>query len=210
MGMAMHVVSVAVWMLMKHASNFGRDRTRRSNEGDDIHHPEDNQHQTDGKLHGEADTGGDYHIKKNDDGADDKNRQRMTDAPEDASHRGFEEVALAADNRRNRNHMVWVGRVPHAEKKAHRDDREKSQHRVFFLTSLRLRQAARQGRVVLAASFDSITRNYLSVPLRTKFRSALLRFEVDVVNAESLAVTIGPLVVIEQAPQEVAFNWVAF
>ena len=63
---------------------------------------------------------------------------------------------------------------------------------------------------ISAASLDRITRNYFPVPFRTELRSALLRFEVDVVNAESLAVTVGPFVIIEQAPQEVAFDWVSF
>ena len=48
--------------------------------------------------------------------------------------------------------------------------------------------------------------NHVLVPLRTQLGRPLLCFEVDVVNAESFAVSIGPLEVVEETPEEVAFH----
>ena len=48
------------------------------------------------------------------------------------------------------------------------------------------------------------------VELRAEFWGALLGFEVDVDDAEALAVAVGPLVVVEEAPAEIALDGDAF
>jgi hypothetical protein len=57
---------------------------------------------------------------------------------------------------------------------------------------------------------DGIPRNDFAVPLRTELRRAGLGFEVNVVKAEALAIAVRPLVIIEQAPEEITFDGVAF
>src|SRR5277367_2812703 len=87
MGMAVHIVSVAVSVAMNDFRFFlvpGRNRIRRAEEADDIHHPEDNQHQSYSELHGQPDSSRNHNIKKNNDGADNQNRQSMANAPENA------------------------------------------------------------------------------------------------------------------------------
>jgi len=129
---AVYVVSMAVRMPMDDFRILGRNRTGGAHEARNIHDAKDNQHQSHGKLHGEPDSRGDYDIKKNDDGTHDKNRQGVSDTPENAGHRSFQQVALAAYDRGHRNHVVGIGGMAHPEKKSHRDNREKTDHRVRF------------------------------------------------------------------------------
>src|SRR5208282_6916549 len=98
-GVAMYVVSMAVRMAMDDFRILRRDRTGGAHEARNIHDAKDNQHQPHGKLHGETDSSRNYHIKKNDDGTHDKNRQGMADAPENSGHRSFQQIALAAYDR---------------------------------------------------------------------------------------------------------------
>ena len=42
----------------------------------------------------------------------------MSDAPKNSGHCGAADVTLPADNSCDRNDMIGVGGVPHAEKKA--------------------------------------------------------------------------------------------
>lgn len=52
--------------------------------------------------------------------------------------------------------------------------------------------------------------NHLAIPLGRKLGCTLERFEVDVMNAEALAVTVGPLEVVKQAPKEIALDGIVF
>src|SRR5436190_1082321 len=45
-------------------------------------------------------------------------------------------------------------------------------------------------------SLHGIVRNYFPIPLRTQFGRAFLRFEIDVVQAEALAVPIRPFEIV--------------
>src|ERR1700750_133251 len=56
----------------------------------------------------------------------------------------------------------------------------------------------------------SVTGDDFLVEVGAELRSSLLRFEVDVMDAEAIGVTIGPLIVIHEAPAEVAFDGYAF
>ncbi len=57
---------------------------------------------------------------------------------------------------------------------------------------------------------NSVARNDLAIPLGGKLGGTLECFEIDIVNAEAFAVAIGPLKIVEQAPQEVALDGVVF
>ncbi len=79
------------------------------------------------------------------------------------------------------------------------------------MTRMQSRQFAMSASVAVnsRALLDRVTRNDLAIPLRTELGCARLGFEVNVVKAESLAVTVRPLVIVEQAPEEVALNRIA-
>src|SRR5580658_6836682 len=59
------------------------------------------------------------------------------------------------------------------------------------------------------ASLDRIARNDFAIPLRAQLGCTRLRLEIHVMNAESFAVAVCPLVVVHQAPQEITLDWVA-
>src|ERR1700722_2258201 len=59
-------------------------------------------------------------------------------------------------------------------------------------------------------SLNRITQNSLAVPLRAKLRNPSLRFEVNIIKSESLAVSICPLKVIHQTPEKITLNRVPF
>src|ERR1035438_9013831 len=53
---------------------------------------------------------------------------------------------------------------------------------------------------------DAVLADDLLVEAGAEFGCALLGFEVDVDDAEALVISVGPLVVIEQTPDEVTFH----
>ena len=53
---------------------------------------------------------------------------------------------------------------------------------------------------------DAVLANDLLVEAGAEFGSALLGFEIDVDDAEAFVISVGPLVVIEQTPDEVTFH----
>src|SRR5258708_5195570 len=63
---------------------------------------------------------------------------------------------------------------------------------------------------VSQASLHRITRNDFAIPFCAELWCALLRFVVDVVEAESFAIAVRPLEVVHQAPQEVALDRITF
>jgi len=135
MDVAVYVAPVAVGMLMNNRCLLVslRDRTRRAQEAGNIHHAKDNQHQSDGQLHGEPDPCGNHDIEENDDSADGEDGESVADAPEDAGHRRLQKIALVADDRSHCNDVVGIGGVADSEKKSHRDNREKADHRARSL-----------------------------------------------------------------------------
>ena len=52
----------------------------------------------------------------------------MTYAPERADQRGARDVALAADDGRDGDHVIRIGGMAHAQKKTQRDDGKKADH----------------------------------------------------------------------------------
>src|ERR1700759_1837985 len=64
-------------------------------------------------------------------------------------------------------------------------------------------------KAMMRSSDDGVALGDLAVPPGALLQLALLRFEADVADAEALAVAVGPLVVVEHAPEEVALDRVA-
>src|ERR1700730_7607255 len=84
----------------------------------EIQHAQQNEHQADGKFHGQADARGDHQIKKNDSGAHQNNGDGVAEAPERADQAGVRERAFAADNGGHRDHVIRIGSVAHAQEKS--------------------------------------------------------------------------------------------
>lgn len=75
---------------------------------------EQDQHEADGKLHGEADAGRDHQIEENDGGSDQNDREGVSDAPENSDQSGVADILLAAYDRADRDYMVGISCVPDA------------------------------------------------------------------------------------------------
>ena len=57
---------------------------------------------------------------------------------------------------------------------------------------------------------EAVAGDDFAVEVGAEFWGAFLGFEVDVVDAEAVGVAVGPFVVVEQAPEEVAADGDAF
>jgi len=90
---------------------------------------EQDQHESDGEFHGEADAGGDGESEQDDAGADCENGERVTDAPKDADPASFCDGAFAADDGRDGDDVVRVGGMTHAEEKSYGENGEAAVHR---------------------------------------------------------------------------------
>ena len=136
--MAVHVVPMNVGMRMNDVRFFrrGSDRARRAQKTCNIHRTQDDQHEPHGKLHGEPDSRGNHHVKQDDGGAHDEYRESMADPPENAGECSFQQVTLAAYDRSHGDDVVGIGGVAHPEKKAHRDNRQKTDHDLRYLVRL--------------------------------------------------------------------------
>ena len=93
-----------------------------------IQNSEKNQHKAHREFHGETDSGWNYDAEQNDCGADDENRYGVTKPPENTDQSSLPNAALATDDRRDRDDVVRIGSVAHAEEEAENNDRKKSDH----------------------------------------------------------------------------------
>lgn len=132
--MAVYVVAVDMGMRMNNFGFFlrGNDGARCSHEGCNIHRAQYDQHEPHGEFHGEADAGGNHHVKENNRGAHDKDCERMADTPNNAGKRSLQQLALTAYDRSNGDYVVGIGGMAHSEKKPHRDNRKKTDHDLRF------------------------------------------------------------------------------
>lgn len=81
------------------------------------------------KLHASASRLRSDEIKQDERGADHENSKRVPHAPHGSDPSRFCNVAFAADNGADRNHVVGVGGMPHPEKKTQGNNREQANHR---------------------------------------------------------------------------------
>src|SRR6516162_2870816 len=93
-----------------------------------IQRAEKNQHQTNGKLHREAEARRDHNSKQDNEGTDDKDSDGMAESPQNADESGAAYFAFAADNRRNGDDMVRVRSMAHSQEETERDDRKQRNH----------------------------------------------------------------------------------
>ena len=129
--MAVNQAAVTVRMGVHHGRFFGvrwRARVPGTEKAIDIHGAQENQHKADGEFHGEPDARRDYNVKKNDEGAYDKDGKGVSDAPEYPGERGLEEIALAADYGGDRHNVIRIGGVSHTKKKSHRKNGDEVDH----------------------------------------------------------------------------------
>ena len=83
---------------------------------------EQDQHDADGKFHRHAEPRRNDDPEHDDCRADRHDRDGVPDAPGGADQRRARHAALAADDRRNGDHVVGVGRMPHPEEEAEKQE----------------------------------------------------------------------------------------
>ena len=94
----------------------------------EIQNSEKNQHKANRELHGETDSRWNCDAEQDDCGAHGENRYGVTEPPESTDQSALTNAALAADDRRDRDDVVRIGSVAHAEEEAESNDGEKSDH----------------------------------------------------------------------------------
>ena len=134
----MDVVAMSVRVGVQH-SVFGHWRNP-AQETAKVHDPESNQHHRDSKIHEQSKSGVDVElcsirsllrddeVQENQRSAYDKNGQRVTNSPNRSHPRRFRDIALAADDRADCDHVIGIGGVAHSKEEAQRDDRDKANH----------------------------------------------------------------------------------
>jgi len=128
MRMAVDVVPVSMGMRVR-SELRGRQVFRNpAHSPCEIQDSENNQHKANRELHGETDSRWNYDAEQDNCGAHDENRYGVTEPPESTDQSALTNAALAADDRRDRDDVVRIGSVAHAEEEAESDDGEKSDH----------------------------------------------------------------------------------
>ena len=95
------------------------DRAAHPRQGENA---EQDQHDADGEFHRQTEPWRDHDPEHDDRRADRHDRQGVPDAPGGADQRRARHAALATDDRRNGDHMVGVGRMPHPEEEAEQQE----------------------------------------------------------------------------------------
>src|SRR5579862_1681323 len=97
----------------------------------EIEDTEHNEHEAHGEFHRQTDTRGNHPAEKNDTAANEKDRQGVAHAPETANDGGMLHRSMARNDRRDRDHVIGVGGMAHAEKEAESDDGKKADHELL-------------------------------------------------------------------------------
>jgi hypothetical protein len=93
---------------------------------ENVEHAEQDEHERDRELHGEADARGKDDTEENDRAAHEHDGERVADPPECADEARRPNRFFAAHDRRHGDHVIGIGRVAHAEKKPERQQREEA------------------------------------------------------------------------------------
>lgn len=93
-----------------------------------VERAEEDEHERDAKLETHPETFGDDDAEKNDGPADDKEGEAMADAPEESGPGRASNAALPAHDRRDRDDVIGIGRVPHAKEEAKKQDGKERGH----------------------------------------------------------------------------------
>jgi len=97
----------------------GADRAAHPCQGENT---EQDQHDADGEFHRQTELWRDDDPEHDDRRADRHDRDGVPDAPGGADQRRAHHAALATDDRRNGDHVVGVGRMPHPEEEAEKQE----------------------------------------------------------------------------------------
>src|ERR1700760_3792016 len=97
----------------------------------EIEDAEKYKHQADGEFHGEADARRDHNVKHNDGSADEDDGDGMAQSPKGADEGGLRERAFARNDGGDRDHMIGVSGMAHAEEKANKQDGEAAEHKGY-------------------------------------------------------------------------------
>ena len=122
-------VTMRVRVTRPYAACDGRYSIRETRQ---IPATEHDQHQADGKLHGQSQPNWNHDVEKDNGAAYEKDGKRMTESPEDADQRGTFSAPLLTDDRRHGNHVIGVGGVPHPQEKSNRDNGNQANHAVEY------------------------------------------------------------------------------
>ena len=130
---SMHVrfTSVPVHVRVNHAGTVLGSETfgDPACETSQIQHAQENEHQSNGQFHCQADAGWNGQIEYDDSGAHQHDRDGVPEAPQDADDPRVPDTLLPAHDGRDRNDVVWIGGVPDAQQKPHANDREEINHK---------------------------------------------------------------------------------
>ena len=96
-----------------------------------IQYAQQNQHESHRQFHAQAKPRRNRELEQNNRGANQENRNRVSQSPKRANHRGVKYVALAADDRGDGNDVIGIGSVAHPQKKSQQSDGEQSDHLMF-------------------------------------------------------------------------------
>ena len=126
-GMGMNVIAVGVRVRVSRAgySTAGQKCVGNPLEhAGEIQDAEEDQHQSDGKFHGETDASGNHPAEKNNSAAYQENGEGVTHAPKCANHRGVANLAVARNDGGDSDDVVGICSVPHSEEETESDNGE--------------------------------------------------------------------------------------
>ncbi len=105
-------------------------------EATQIDHTEQDQHPCDAELQTHPEALRNDDPEKNDRSADDEQREAVSDAPENSGQRRAADLTLAAHDGGDRDDVIGIGSVPHAEKKPEEEKRDERHHNVTASVNL--------------------------------------------------------------------------
>jgi len=100
----------------------------------EIEDPEKNEHEADGKFHGQSDARGNNDVEEDDRCTDEDDGDGVAQSPECTDERGFGEGAFAADDGGDGDDVVGIGSMAHAEEKSDDENGESADHSFVLRT----------------------------------------------------------------------------
>jgi hypothetical protein len=129
--MQIDVIAVHVRMRVRLYLSAGRGRKTLVDpmeETSQVHDAKENQHQRNGKLHGQTDSCGNDPSEEDDGPTDGDDCECVADPPQRANQGSVLDCTVARDDRGDGDDVVRVGGVAHPEEKTQRDDGEQANH----------------------------------------------------------------------------------
>lgn len=94
----------------------------------EVENAEENEHQSDGKFHRETDTRRNDPVEENDGAADNGDGDGVPQTPEGANESCLGESAFTGDDGGDRDDVIGVGGVTHAEEESDDEDGDAAEH----------------------------------------------------------------------------------